>query len=289
MIEAFPVALRKADHVKGKRGEFLAHRLFVEDAQDAVLAMHRGHDRDAEVDLAALVTNAEAAVLRNPPLGDIELAHDLDARNDRLVPILRDRRHGVVQNAVDAVLDGDFGIPRLDVDVAGAPFERVEDRRIDQTDDRRDVGIAGQLVDGKGLAGVFGANDVENEALGDFFENALRLLGFLQQIVDLRQRRDVDAQLLAQQQGDFVQFRELPRVGDGDFQRAVPLHHGHEVVAEHQIDGDRPEQVAVDVDVIEIDVAVAVAGRDFAGMPFLVFSGDADRFAGRRHAAAPDN
>ena len=37
----------------------------------------------------------------------------------------------------------------------------------------------------------FFADHVEREAFGDFFENALRLLGLLQQVGDLRQGRDL--------------------------------------------------------------------------------------------------
>ena len=100
------------------------------------------HDGDAEIDQAVLVAHAETAVLRDAPLGDIELAHDLDARNDGGVPVLGDGRHGVVQHAVDAVLDGHFLVARFDVNIAGAPLERVEDGGVHQLDDRRDVGIA---------------------------------------------------------------------------------------------------------------------------------------------------
>ncbi len=46
-----------------------------------------------------------------------------------------------MQHAVDAVLDGDFLVARFDVDIAGAPFERVEDGGIDQLDDGRDIAI----------------------------------------------------------------------------------------------------------------------------------------------------
>ena len=108
-------------------------------------------------------------------------------------------RHGVVQHAVDAVLDGDFLVARFDVNIAGAPFERVEDGGIHQLDHRRDVGVGGgQLVDGERFVRVlFVADHVQREAFGDFFEHALRLLGLLEQIGDLRERGDLDPQLLA--------------------------------------------------------------------------------------------
>ena len=45
----------------------------------------RRHDGDAEVDGAALHPQPEAAVLGHPLLGDVELGHDLDAAQDRVV------------------------------------------------------------------------------------------------------------------------------------------------------------------------------------------------------------
>ena len=235
------IALAEADHVERELRELLAHRFFIEHAKHGVFAVNRGHDRDAEIDQAALVAHAETAVLRHAALGDIQLAHDLDARNDRGVPVLRDGRHGVMQHAVDAVLDDHFLIARLDVDIARAPFERVEDRGVDQLDDRRDIAVArGQAVDGKRLVRVlFVAHDVEREAFGDFFQNALRLLGLLQQIGDLRSGGHLHPQLLVQQQAQFVDRVEIARIGQRDFERSVLRPQRHEVVAEHQVHRER--------------------------------------------------
>ena len=65
-----------------------------------------------------LQAQLEAAVLRDALLGDVELRHDLDAADDRLVVPLVDRLHRLVEHAVDAVLDHHLGVARLDVDVA---------------------------------------------------------------------------------------------------------------------------------------------------------------------------
>jgi hypothetical protein len=98
--------------------------------------MHGGHDGDAEVDEAALVAHAEAAVLRHAALGDVEFAHDLDARQDGLVVLAGDGGHGLLQHAVDAVLDHDTAVVVcLEVDVGGAALERGEDGGVDQADD----------------------------------------------------------------------------------------------------------------------------------------------------------
>jgi hypothetical protein len=51
------------------------------------------------------------------------------------------------------------------------------------------------------------------KALGNFVQHALRLLGLLQQVGDLRERRDLDPQLLAQQYRQLVDETEVARVG----------------------------------------------------------------------------
>ena len=70
-----------------------------------------------------VVAHAEAAVLRHAALGDVQLAHDLDTRDDGRVVLLRDRLHGLLQHAVDAVLDDHGVVARLDVNIAGAPLQ----------------------------------------------------------------------------------------------------------------------------------------------------------------------
>ena len=94
------------------------------------------HDRNAEIDRTPLVSRLESAVLRNAAFGNVELRHDLDARNDRRVMLLRDRRHGFGQRAVDAILHADFGVARFDVNIAGSPLQRGKNDRVHQADDR---------------------------------------------------------------------------------------------------------------------------------------------------------
>ena len=136
--------------------ELLAHRLLVEDAEHGVFAVNRGHDGNAEVDgaLRIAVLHPEAAVLRNAALGDVQLAHDLDTRNDGGVMLLADRRHGLREHAVDAELDAHRIVASLDVNVTGPALQRGKDRGIDQANDRADVALRGQPVDGDA---VFGA------------------------------------------------------------------------------------------------------------------------------------
>ncbi len=77
--EAAQIVFAKSHHVEREFAELLAHRLFVEHAQHGIFAVNCGHDGDAEIDEAALVAHAKTSVLRYAALGDIQLAHDLDA------------------------------------------------------------------------------------------------------------------------------------------------------------------------------------------------------------------
>ena len=267
------VAFGEPHHVERQLGELLAHRFLVEHAQHGVLAVDGGHDGNAEIDQAVLVAHAEAPVLRHALLGDIQFAHHLDARNDGGLPVLGDGRHGVVQHAIDAVLDGHFLIARFNVNIARAPLQGIEDGGIHQLDHRSDVAIGSrELVDGKRLVGiaVFG-HHVERESLGDFLQHALRLFGLLQQLGNLREGGHLDEQLAVQQQGKLVDEVQVPRIGQRDLQRAVADLHGHEVVAEHQVHRDGAEQVVIDGRFPQIHVFAPVALRH--GARLLRFGG----------------
>ena len=79
---------------------------------------------------------AEAAVLRHALLGDVELRHDLEPADDRVVVPLVERLDGGVEHAVDAVLGEHLAVLGLDVDVGGAALDRAEDQRVDEAHDR---------------------------------------------------------------------------------------------------------------------------------------------------------
>jgi hypothetical protein len=93
------------------------HGPLLEETHDDPLAVAHRQRGDADVDLAAGHARADAAVLRNAFLGDVELRHDLHARDDRgLEP--RRRLHDLVEHAVDPEPDAQLLLERLDVDVA---------------------------------------------------------------------------------------------------------------------------------------------------------------------------
>src|ERR1700733_6292902 len=204
--EPTQVIFGEADNIEGEVAELLAHRFFVEHAEHRIFAVHRGHDADTEVDQAAFVTHSETAILGDAALGNVELAHDLDARQDGGVVFAGDRRHGHLQHAVDAVLYDHRVVVGFNVNIGGAALERGEDGGVDQANNGADVFFAGELLDGDVFFRVFIAGQhVEGEAFAGFVQHALRLLGFFQQVSDLRQGRHAGDNAIAEQAGDLIE------------------------------------------------------------------------------------
>ena len=104
--------------------------------------MTGGHDGDAQIDVAPLVFDAEAAVLGNTALCDVQIAQHFDAGEHRGMPFLGNGLHGMLQHAVNAVLDGYFRVACFDVDVAGAALECGEDDGLDEAHHRAGGAIA---------------------------------------------------------------------------------------------------------------------------------------------------
>ena len=144
---------------------------------------------------------------------------------------------------------------------------------------------AGQLVDGKGFfraGGFVFADDLE--AFAGFFQHALRLLGLLQDVVDLLQGRDFGDNPLLQQQADFVDHHQLAGIGDRNRQPAVGgLFQRNELVAEHQFGGEFLEQLVMKLEVGEVDELAAIAARDVL-RAFQVGDGIARRRPSARHS-----
>ena len=118
------------------------------------------------------------------------------------------------------------------------------------------------------------ADDVQREAFAGFFQHALRLFGFLEDVADLRQRGDLGDDALAQQQADLVDHHQLAGIGDGDRQPPVRgLLQGNEVVAEHQVHGDLFEQVMVELEVPQIHELAAISPGDIARAALVIRGG----------------
>ena len=82
------------DSVRGSMpssGRSIEPRAFVEQANDDALAEARGQARDAQIDRAIADLHRRPAILRQPLLGDVHPPHHLDAADDFLLHILRQR------------------------------------------------------------------------------------------------------------------------------------------------------------------------------------------------------
>ncbi len=265
--EARDVLRVEADYIEIEVTEFFAERFFVEHAKHGVFSVNRRHDRDAEVDETAFVANAEAAILRDAALGDIEFGHHFNSGKDRGVPFFGERLHGVLQDAIDAVLDDDFGVARFDVDVTGAALEGGENHGIDEADDGADAGIARQFVHSDVFVAVFFvADDLQRETFGGLVEDALRLLGALQEVVDLRGGGDFYLEALIQEKRELVGLLQLAGIGDGYDEGAVVALEWYKFVAKHHFRGDAAEKLGVDALFAKIDERAAITLGEAAGL-----------------------
>jgi hypothetical protein len=181
-------------------------------------------------------------------------------------------------------------VARLDVDIAGPPLQRRENRGVDQADDRAHVRARGrrQLVDGNGLVvpGFVLADHVERESFARVFQHALGLLGLLQDVGDLLQGRNFGDDALAEQQADLVDHHQLAGIGNGNRQAPVGrLFQGHELIAEHQVHRDLLEQIVVQLEVAQIDEFATITPRDIPRA--LEFVGNRRRFRHQFPAIPP--
>ena len=225
--------------------------------------MNRWHDRDSEVDSAPVVLHAETSVLRDAALRDVELAHDLDTGDNGRVMLFADRRHGLRQHAVDTELNDDRVVPSFNVNIRSSSLQCRENRGIDQADDRAGIASSRELVDGQRLfhTGVFVLPD-DGEAFAGFFQNALRLLGFFENVVDLPQRCDLGHNALLQKEADLVDHHQLAGIGDSNGEATVRgLLQRDKLVAEHQVWRDLLEQIMVKLKISEVDKLATIPPR----------------------------
>ena len=115
-------------------------------ADHGALAVLRRHGGDADVELGAADAHARRAVLRQPPLGDVEAGQNLHARDQRLRRHAGRRRHRA-QQAVDAHAHHEPGAERLDVNVAGAQLDRALEQIVERAHHRRAAGEIAQAFD----------------------------------------------------------------------------------------------------------------------------------------------
>ena len=102
----------------------------VEQPQHRLLAVHGRIGRAAQIEALILDRRAEAAVLRQPVLGDVHAGEHLDARDQRRRQLDRQQRD-VAERAVDAEADAEVVLPRLEMDVARAFLRGAADHALE--------------------------------------------------------------------------------------------------------------------------------------------------------------
>ncbi len=97
------------------------------------------------------------------------------------MPLFGNRLHGVLQDAVDSVLDSYLGVAGFNMNVTCAAFQRGEDNCFDEANNWADGGVARQAVARDGLFALFFfLGDLECEGFGGLLEDALGLFGALE-------------------------------------------------------------------------------------------------------------
>ncbi len=202
--------------LEAQRDEVERHAAAIEHAQHHGLAMHGRQGRDAQVDVLAAHRQADAAVLRQPALGDVEPGHDLEPRDDRRAQ-LGGRRLHVAQHAIDPVARAQALLGRLEVDVGSAQFGGLGDQAVDDAHHRR---LARQIA--QPLDVVLGAE------IGHVAERLDHLAAGaaeqpLERRLDVGRHADPDLHRLAGKQLHGADRVVVERVGHGDHQTVLGI------------------------------------------------------------------
>ncbi len=221
----------------------------VENAERDLFAVLRGQARHAHVDALVRVPHLDAAVLRQAALGDVELRHHLQTRDQGILNPLREAEC-LFEDAVDAIAHQHRVGLRLDVDVARPRLDALDQHLVGELDDGRQLGVGGdrpevsaivaELVHHQGLAG--------RDELQELLERLLEPIGMLERVLHLVVRGDDGLHALAGGEFDGLQALEVERVGGDDLDRALVDADRHDLVAA----GDGFLQLARDVRVERI-------------------------------------
>ena len=114
----------------------------VKHAKHDRLAEHGRKNRHAQVDRGLAEMELDTTVLRQTPLGDVELGHDLDAGDQRGGEGLGNLLH-LVEHAVDAVAQLELVFEGLEVDIAGLVLNGDHEDQLHEFDDGVVVGGVG--------------------------------------------------------------------------------------------------------------------------------------------------
>ncbi len=251
-------ALERAEVVLAQADALDRHRLRAgEDAEDHVLVVVDGGDGgDAELDQLVLGVEADLAVLRLAALGDVELGHDLQARDQR-APVLRGDLPVGDAVTVDAEADDRAALAAvgLEVDVGGARGVGIHDDLVGELDDRAVVLL--DLDRARGV-GVLEALLLSAELLEDAIEAGEALADLLvEQLIEagleLAPGHHHLADLPAGHGAELIGRLGGERIADGHGERVIVEIDGQGVEPGDDPGVDLLEGQGVDRALVEID------------------------------------
>jgi hypothetical protein len=231
----------------------------VEDSEHDLLAEQRGKGRHAVVDDLLPVLQLDASVLRHATLGDVQLRHDLEARDQRGLELHR-RLHDFHQRAVDAVAHADVVLEALEVDVRRAALDRIREDGVDQLDDGRVLHLRLERGGGDFLVGVLEDLDVaflihvldHVHQVGDLTVHR-RFVDLVDGALDRELSPDDGEDVVPRDELEILEHAEVRRVGHRDGERAsIPLEREDEVL-HREIGGDELGDAGVDLEPGEVD------------------------------------
>ena len=190
--------------VHAERRQVQSSGLLVEDTQHDAFAVAGRDGRDAHVHRTAGDLQADASVLRQPFLGDVEFGHDLEARDHQRGNRPPALQH-FAQHAIDPKAHHQAVLERLDVDVGRVLLDRLREHRIDEANDRRvvfaleQVGLLGQVLrEVRKVGRLF-------HAFGRFHGVVAGFIGLAQQRIETRVFDFLEADGHAEIAADFGQ------------------------------------------------------------------------------------
>ncbi len=191
----------------------------IEDTKHDRFAVDHRDDGNAQVDLAIGDLQPDAAVLRDALLGDVEMAENFDARNDRRVKSANLRRNNSLPAArIDAIAHAKLIFERLDVHIARPKLQGFDHELVDELDDGGVLGVDGEIE-----VVVF---VVENfDAVVGFVER-LECIGAdteyaLGDALDVRHRRENGPKFDSAGDPQPVDRAGIKRIARGDFRKAI--------------------------------------------------------------------
>ena len=190
-------------------------------------------------------------VLGHAVLGNVQVGHDLDTGNQRLVQSTL-QRYIIDDNAVNAHAHLRFALERLDVNIGGAGGDGALDQAVQQADDGR-VGVAALLSHVHGELLAAGGGHVAAVGLAGGLAGADLGIIILDAAAQGLQLCQHDLRLHAGQLADVLDGVVVQRVVGGNDQAAAVDGNGQHVVLLGQLAGNLLHGENIHVDLCKID------------------------------------